>query len=315
MDITAESMQLLNQRILTEFQVGREAYQPQWQKLAFRSNSTGAFNVYGWFGANPKWREWVGHRIFQSLERHAHVIYNRDWETSIAIPRNDILDDNFGQYPQQANNVGQESEELWDELIAEAVLKGNTAEGYDGQNFFDTDHPNDLNKSSAGVYSNSLTGRPLTVDNLSYVRRHMATYKDEAGKFRKIRGTAVLVPPALEQAAREAVAANYPRSVVITNQAGTDNVGGGAVAMPNPNSGMDVVVLDALEEQPTVWYVLDTRRIKPFVLQVRQEPQMVARTQPWMDNVFHRKTFEWGADARGNAGYAFPFTAVRVNSV
>jgi phage major head subunit gpT-like protein len=89
-------------------------------------------------------------------------------------------------------------------------------------------------------------------------------------------------------------------------------------AIPNPlisgiagGRPLKVVVVPRLENEPTVYYLLSTQRLKPIILQVRKEPEIIQRTDPAMDNLFYRKEFEYGADARGNAGYGLPFTAIR----
>jgi phage major head subunit gpT-like protein len=96
------------------------------------------------------------------------------------------------------------------------------------------------------------------------------------------------------------------------------------VAVPNPipagagagQQAMDVLVVPRLSNQPTVYYVAATDRgIKPIVLQVRKEPEFIARTSPEAENIFHRKEFEYGADARGNCGYGLPFTIIRAVTV
>lgn len=54
------------------------------------------------------------------------------------------------------------------------------------------------------------------------------------------------------------------------------------------------------------WYLLDTRRpLKPLIWQPRQKPQFVALDDMKAENVFMRKEFLYGVDARGEAGYAF----------
>jgi phage major head subunit gpT-like protein len=54
------------------------------------------------------------------------------------------------------------------------------------------------------------------------------------------------------------------------------------------------------------WFLLDTRRpLKPLIWQPRQKPQFVALDDPKAENVFMRKEFLYGVDARGEAGYAF----------
>ena len=52
------------------------------------------------------------------------------------------------------------------------------------------------------------------------------------------------------------------------------------------------------------WYVLETRRaLKPLIFQNRKSPNFVAKTAETDDNVFDRKEYVWGVDARLNVGY------------
>jgi len=54
----------------------------------------------------------------------------------------------------------------------------------------------------------------------------------------------------------------------------------------------------------TPWYLMDlSRPLKPLILQVRKEPQFVAKDQLTDDNVFMRKKYVYGVDDRKNAGY------------
>jgi phage major head subunit gpT-like protein len=52
------------------------------------------------------------------------------------------------------------------------------------------------------------------------------------------------------------------------------------------------------------WYLLDlSRPVKPFILQVRKRPELVAMDRPDDENVFMRKKYLYGVDDRKNAGY------------
>lgn len=54
----------------------------------------------------------------------------------------------------------------------------------------------------------------------------------------------------------------------------------------------------------TAWYLLDTSRsIKPYILQMRREPQFVYFDNPNDEHVFMNKSFLYGSDYRANAGY------------
>jgi phage major head subunit gpT-like protein len=45
--------------------------------------------------------------------------------------------------------------------------------------------------------------------------------------------------------------------------------------------------------------------VKPFVYQERKAPNFVEQTDAQTDNVFMRKKFRFGAEARAAGGYAF----------
>jgi phage major head subunit gpT-like protein len=56
----------------------------------------------------------------------------------------------------------------------------------------------------------------------------------------------------------------------------------------------------------TPWFLIDdTRTLKPVILQKRQEWNLVRKDQETDDNVFDRKEFVYGTDARHNVGYGF----------
>ena len=58
----------------------------------------------------------------------------------------------------------------------------------------------------------------------------------------------------------------------------------------------------------TPWFLADLspeRRLKPLILQVRKDFEFVARDAGSDTNVFMRKEFQYGADARMNVGYGF----------
>ena len=56
----------------------------------------------------------------------------------------------------------------------------------------------------------------------------------------------------------------------------------------------------------TAWFLLDTTKpVKPLVYQERKKPVFVQQTTMDSDNVFMRKKFRYGAEARAAGGYAF----------
>ncbi|MBM4293373.1 MAG: hypothetical protein FJ126_00495 [Deltaproteobacteria bacterium] len=89
----------------------------------------------------PMVREWMGDRQISSLEPQAYQIESKDWEATIEVDRNDIEDDQLGLYNPIIAALAQEAKRHPDRLIADLMLGGFTTTCYDGQYFFDTDHP------------------------------------------------------------------------------------------------------------------------------------------------------------------------------
>lgn len=96
---------------------------------------------YGWLGKMPNMREWLGDRVVQNIKTHDYTIRNRDFELTLGVDRNDILDDNVGVYTPLMEEMGRSTEAHPEQLVFELLKAGFTTPCYDGQNFFDTDHP------------------------------------------------------------------------------------------------------------------------------------------------------------------------------
>ena len=66
------------------------------------------------------------------------------------------------------------------------------------------------------------------------------------------------------------------------------------------------LVIPQLAGHDSKWFLLCTSRpIKPLIWQQRKKPKFVSKTQETDDNVFMKKTFLYGVDSRGNAGFGF----------
>src|SRR5205809_2883079 len=86
-------------------------------------------------------REWVGDRVFNSQTTSEYTIKNKKWENSIEVDRPDIEDDKLGIYSPMIQSLGMEAKTHPDELVFAAMLAGFNTTCFDGQYFFDVDHP------------------------------------------------------------------------------------------------------------------------------------------------------------------------------
>ena len=139
--ITAGALAALNTGFRGDFNVGLTGYKPIWDKVATRVPSTRSANTYGWLGKFPSLRKWVGDRVIESMKAHGYQIVNEDFEATVAVDRNDIEDDELGIYAPMFAEMGRSAGIHPDELCFGLLGAGFTTPCYDGQYFFDTDHP------------------------------------------------------------------------------------------------------------------------------------------------------------------------------
>lgn len=104
-------------------------------------NSNSTSSTYGWLGKFPQLREWVGQRHLSSIKENSYVLENRKFESTLSIDRADIEDDNIGMYPAMAGSMADEVISFFNRNIAILLQEGCNTLCYDGQHFFDTDHP------------------------------------------------------------------------------------------------------------------------------------------------------------------------------
>jgi len=141
-----------------DYQRGLDNANSDYDKIATTVPSTSKSSTYGWLGKFPKFREWVGDRVINDMAASSYVITNKHWESTVGVDRDDIEDDNLGVYRPMMEEMGRAAKTHPDELVFPLLAAGISTLCYDGQNFFDTDHP---------VYPNvDGTGTPATVANV-----------------------------------------------------------------------------------------------------------------------------------------------------
>jgi phage major head subunit gpT-like protein len=125
----------------TSFQNGFAGVSPQWGKIATEVTSNTSEENYGWLGSWPAIREWLGDRVVEELAGYDYQLKNRSFETTVKVKKDDIADDRFGIYSPMFVELGRQVSAFPDVLSFGALAAGRTSKCYDGQNFFDTDHP------------------------------------------------------------------------------------------------------------------------------------------------------------------------------
>jgi phage major head subunit gpT-like protein len=127
-----------------------------YDRIAMTIPSSGRDETYGWIGQFPRMREWLtGERQVKDLEAFKYTITNRKFESTVSLQREDFADDRFGVFKPMFAEMGQTARQHPDELIFSLLASGFSAVCFDGQFFFDTDHP-----------SVDAAGAPITVSNM-----------------------------------------------------------------------------------------------------------------------------------------------------
>jgi phage major head subunit gpT-like protein len=139
--INAANLDALRAGFKTSFQGGLGQASSQHARVSTPVPSTQKEQKYGWLGKIPNVREWIGARAVQNLSQHDYAIKEKPWELTIGVDRDDIETDNLGIYGPLFTEMGQSTGSKWDQLVFSALKSGFADLCYDGQPFFDTDHP------------------------------------------------------------------------------------------------------------------------------------------------------------------------------
>ena len=266
----------------TLFTQAFDGQKPTYEKIATVVPSTTESETYAWLGDIPGMREWVGDREIQNLTGSDYTIKNKDFELTVGVDRNAIEDDKIGLYKPSIQMLGESAAMHPDELIYELLSSGFTALCYDGKAFFAADHA-----VGSNAVSNKLTDT-LTSEAYKTARAMMMNYKNSKGRSLGLVPDLLVVPPALEAAARDILVADFVNGTKNTMQGTAD------------------IHVEPRLKSDSAWFLLCTKRpIKPLIYQQRKKAKFVSKTAETDDNVFMSKKFLYGADSRGNAGFAF----------
>ena len=274
----------------TIFNNAFEAAPSQWMQTAMLVPSGSSQNDYNWLSNFPRMRKWIGEKAIKSLEAFKYSIVNDDWEATVEVDRNHIDDDQLGIYAPQAQMAGFSARQLPDEIIADLKNNAFASLCYDGQYFYDTDHvvagSNVSNKLAVAL---SAATTAAAAASYGAARTAIMSFKDDEGRPLNLIPDVLEVPPALEATAK----------LLMNSDKLTDD-------SPNPYKGTATVLVNPRLTSTTAWFLHVTNMpVKPFIYQERKSPVFVEQTDPQADDVFNRKLFKFGAEARAAGGYAF----------
>lgn len=293
--VNKESLEAVFLNLKTTFHNAFEAAPSQWMKTTMLVPSGSSQNNYNWLSRFPKMRKWVGEKFIKALEAFKYTIVNDDWEATVEVDRNDIEDDNLGIYAPQAQMAGFSARQLPDEIDADLKNNAFTNVCYDGQFFYDTDHPVGDGAGGTSSVANKITTalssatRALADGSYGTARTNIMKFTDDEGRPLGLMPDVLEVPPALEATGR---------TLVNSDKLDDDT--------PNPYKGTATLLVNPRLSSDTAWFLhVTSMPVKPFVYQERKAPVFVQQTDPESDNVFMLKKYRFGAEARAAGGYAF----------
>ncbi|ANT39910.1 Phage major capsid protein [Rhodovulum sp. P5] len=141
MDITAAALAAINTGFNTAFNTRLTGVETTYGRVAMTVKSSSRTEAYPRLSELGPMREWVGERYIERLSTDGFTITNRKFEKTVAVAADDISDDRVGIYAPIVSDMGQTAAELPDVLVWEGLETGFDTAHYDGQFFFDTDHP------------------------------------------------------------------------------------------------------------------------------------------------------------------------------
>lgn len=141
MDIKPETIDLLYRAVNTAFDKGLNMYEPFWEKVASLVVSSSGEESYAWLGEFARLKTWIGERQIEQMKVYDYSIKNIKFEATESISAEYVEDDTYGVLMPKFEDMGYAAASHPDELVFTLLSKGFETQCYDGQNFFDTDHP------------------------------------------------------------------------------------------------------------------------------------------------------------------------------
>ena len=149
--LTQAQLDALNTSMQARFNRGLQNVNDDWKQIAMLIGSNGKSNTYAFLSQFPAFREWVGARLHKVAKETSFSVTNRKFENTLDIPVEDIEDDNWGMYADIAESYGMSVHDLMNDLMFSKLKAGFAEICYDGQFFFDVDHPVYPNEDGTGV--------------------------------------------------------------------------------------------------------------------------------------------------------------------
>ncbi len=277
--VRSDIPKLLTSGLKKEFMKAYKEYPVDYPAVAQQISSSKNQETYAWLGSVPSIEEWKDEIGLEGMLEHNFSITNKRWGKGIAVSREALEDEQYGQISIRVKSLAQEGKRFFDELVWTLISQGNQTSGlsdtsdgrykkyldgktiscYDSKAFFASDH----SEGDSGTQSN-LGSSELSSSALRTAITAMRKFKDDQGKYLNINPNLLIVPPDLQWEAEELLKSTYYPEEGSTTAKLAANVLKGK---------LDLLVTPYLSDSND-WFLFDTRGIvKPVILQMRRPPE------------------------------------------
>lgn len=260
--------------------------------------------VYGFLAEMPLFRKWTGDRETKRLRIGSYTLTVDDYEFEYEVHRNDIKYDRFGIVEEHFRGAGAASIRFENDLINGVQSNGKNVTCFDGQAYYSAAHPQGLD-GSGPTFSNLWTSMALNIANVTTRYQYMTQIKDANGRRMGIRPNVLEYGPGDMANVRTVLEAEIIGIAVSGSPGGAasqTNTGVRGLLKPMYNPDLD----------DGVWYLHDTRVMKPFILQEETAPTgLEMRMNPEDPHVWKMNAFLFGARATAGAGVTLPHLSTR----
>ena len=301
MDINASTPDIIYQNLLNIFQKGIENAPTVGEQVYEMVNSTSNANVYGWLQHIPGFREWYKNqpRVIRNVETNQYTVANRKFENTIAVPIDDVEDNQLSSYSGIVKQMGATGKTLKDEIVFSMFNNAFATQlAYDGLSWVNAAH-----KAGLSTINNLMTGA-LSATTFEAAVTHLRSFTVKPDKISEARplnpmanNLLLVCSPTLETTAKRIL----KRRTVDENSAGVDNINFEAA---------DLLVTSYISST-TAWYLLDVgEALKPVFLQERTKLEFRNLTPKDSDQSFMNDEFVYGAKCRIACCPTYPWLMV-----
>lgn len=279
-----------------------------WRDYAAEVPVSGKSSLFMWLANQASVREWIGPRQHKNLSTRTWEVTHRTWELSYEFDARQIADDIEGVTASAvtaARNFGQKFARHEDSLVASVLEAGVSTNCWDGQYFFDTDHPVDIDGVTSGTWDNDL-GLTLNHTNFNTAQVTMLGWKNPDGSpMLPVGGNWLLmVPPALKLQGQQVVEVPNLTAAASIGLFGTGGMNS------NPFYGAARLVVNQYLTDTTRWYLLySSGDMKPLLF-LRKQALEVEEIGPGSELYYNERKIQIGGSARYDVTYGIPQLAL-----